>query len=109
MPILEAMACGIPAIATDWSGPTTFLNHDNGYPLPIRGLAPADAGGVYGVGAQWAEPDADALVDLLRRVVQNPEERRRKGLRAAADATRWTWDRAVDAVYRRLQALRVEG
>ncbi|MDW8213651.1 MAG: glycosyltransferase [Roseiflexaceae bacterium] len=109
MPILEAMACGIPAIATDWSGPTTFLNHDNGYPLPIRGLAPADAGGVYGVGAQWAEPDADALVDLLRRVVQNPEERRRKGLHAAADATRWTWDRAVDTVYRRLQALRVEG
>ncbi|PMP85766.1 MAG: glycosyl transferase family 1, partial [Roseiflexus castenholzii] len=93
----------IPAIATDWSGPTAFLSRENGYPLPIRGLVPADAGGAYGIGAQWAEPDADALVDLLRQVVQHPDERRRKGLRAAADANRWTWDRAVERVCARLK------
>lgn len=108
MPILEAMACGIPAIATEWSGPTAFLNHANGYPLPVRGLVPADGGGAYGVGSQWAEPDADALVDLLRHVMQHPEERRSKGVRAAADACQWTWERAVDAVYCRLQALQGE-
>ena len=102
MPILEAMACGIPAIATDWSGPTAFLNHENGYPLLIRGLVPADAGGFYGRGARWADPDGDALVELLRHVVQHPEERRAKGQRAAADAARWSWERAIDIVYARL-------
>ncbi|MFQ3682636.1 glycosyltransferase [Roseiflexus sp.] len=104
MPVLEAMACGVPAIATDWSGLTTFLNQENGYPLPIRGLVSADAGGAYGAGAQWAEPDVDALVDLLRHVAQHPAERQRKGCRAAADARQWTWEYAVDAAYRRLQA-----
>jgi len=102
MPILEAMACGIPAIATDWSGPTAFLNHENGYPLLIRGLVPADAGGFYGRGARWADPDGDALVELLRHVAQHPEERRAKGQRAAADAARWSWERAIDIVYARL-------
>ncbi|MCG8351764.1 MAG: glycosyltransferase, partial [Chloroflexales bacterium] len=38
MPVLEAMACGVPAIATSWSGLTTFLTARNGYPLPIHGL-----------------------------------------------------------------------
>src|SRR3712207_7858290 len=33
MPVLEAMACGLPTIATAWSGPTDFLTDEVGYPL----------------------------------------------------------------------------
>ncbi len=32
-PIAEAMAMGLPAIATAWSGPTEFMNKSNSYPL----------------------------------------------------------------------------
>ncbi|NWG20310.1 MAG: glycosyltransferase [Chloroflexi bacterium] len=105
MPILEAMACGVPAIATAWSGHTTFLNRHNGYPLPIRGLVAADTGGTYGRGARWAEPDGDALVDLLRHVAHNPDERAARGRRAADDARHWAWDRAVEAVCARLATI----
>ena len=35
MPVLEAMACGLPAIATDWSGPADFLHDGVGYPLRL--------------------------------------------------------------------------
>ncbi|MFH0908291.1 MAG: glycosyltransferase [bacterium] len=43
MPILEAMACGLPAIATNWSAQTEFMNETNAYPLNIKGLIPAVA------------------------------------------------------------------
>lgn len=32
---IEAMACGIPVIATKCGGPETFVNNDNGYLVPV--------------------------------------------------------------------------
>ena len=32
-PHAEAMAMGLPGVATNWSGPTAFLSNDTGYPL----------------------------------------------------------------------------
>lgn len=105
MPILEAMACGIPAIATAWSGPIAFVNEANGYPLPIRGLVPTNHDSPYYRGANWAEPDEEALVELLRQAAGSPQERRRKGSQAFADAQQWTWERSIDVVCRRLRAI----
>jgi glycosyltransferase involved in cell wall biosynthesis len=105
MPVLEAMACGLPAIVTDWSGPTAFLNTRNGYPLPIRGLIPTGSDVPYYRSAQWADPDEDTLVALLRHVAAHPDERHRKGQQAAADARQWTWAQAVDMVCQRLATM----
>ncbi|GIM11674.1 hypothetical protein Vretimale_15181 [Volvox reticuliferus] len=33
LPILEAMSLGLPVIATNWSGPTAYLDERVGYPL----------------------------------------------------------------------------
>lgn len=41
-PHIEAMSCGVPVIATNWSGPTQFLTEENGYPIPVTGLVPAE-------------------------------------------------------------------
>lgn len=104
MPILEAMACGIPAIATDWSAPTAFLNSANGYPLPVQALVPADQENQYYRAGRWAEPDESALIAMLRHVVEQPEERVAKGQRAAQEARRWTWERGLDIIEQRLRA-----
>ena len=105
MPILEGMACGVPAIATDWSGSATFVTPENGYLLPIRGLVPTCSDSPYYRDAQWADPDEAMLCELLRHVVAQPNERQAKGQQAVKDAQQWTWKQGVDQIYQRLTDL----
>ncbi|NNJ09635.1 glycosyltransferase [Chloroflexales bacterium ZM16-3] len=106
MPALEAMACGTPALVTDWSGPTEFVRETSGYPLAIRGLVPAPADQPLYAGARWADPDMEHLVALLRRVHANRDEARAKGTLTAEDARRWGWDAAAEVIAERLGAAR---
>ena len=40
---------GLPVIATNWSGPTAFLDASVGYPLPIDGLEEVTEAGAFKV------------------------------------------------------------
>jgi glycosyltransferase involved in cell wall biosynthesis len=102
MPALEAMACGTPALVTNWSGPTAFVRDESGYPLASCGLSPAPSDMPLYAGACWAEPDREHLVELLRRVHANRDEARAKGALAATEARRWSWDAAAAAIVERL-------
>ena len=80
-PHVEAMAMGLPVIATNWSGPTAFLDESVGYPLEYTlGPAPDDSESTRG--HQWAEPSVPELRRLMRRVFEHRDEARRRGARA---------------------------
>ena len=64
-------------IATNWSGPTAYLDDGVGYPLSITGLAAISSGAF--AGHQWAVPSVTHLKALMRRVVDRPEEAKAKG------------------------------
>jgi len=106
MPVLEAMACGLPVIATNWSGPSEFLHEGVGYPLAVRGLVAADAKCPYYEGFRWADPDFDDLVAKLRHVFTHREEARARGAAAAAAAaSTWTWAHTAARIEERLRGL----
>lgn len=106
MPLMEAMACGLPAIATDWGAHREFLHEGIAYPLDIRGTIRAVARCPYYAGFSWADPDPDHLRHLLRTVYENREEARRKGLAAANEMQeRWTWDHAARRIVDRLEEI----
>jgi GT2 family glycosyltransferase/glycosyltransferase involved in cell wall biosynthesis len=106
MPHIEAMACGLPVIATDWSAPTDFMNESIAYPLQIAKLIPAVAKCPYYEGFRWAEPDEDHLVHLLRHVYENRAEAAEKGQRASAEVlSKWTWRHAAEKIKARLQEI----
>lgn len=106
MPLMEAMACGLPAIATDWGAHREFVHPGIAYPLSIRGIIPAVAKCPYYLGFSWADPDPDHLRTLLREVFENRDEARRRGAAAAAEmAARWTWDSTAQRIAERLAAV----
>jgi hypothetical protein len=108
MPLVEAMACGLPSIATDWGAHTEFVHERIAYPLRVRKTIPAVAKCPYYEGFSWADPDPEHLRYLLRRVYQNREEAKARGAAAAREmADKWTWNRAAAKVTARLEALGV--
>jgi len=74
MPIQEAMAMELCAIATNWSGPSDFLLPEFSFPIGVELME--DALSFQG---QWARPSVSQLRSAMRTVFEFPDEARLKG------------------------------
>jgi len=90
LPSLEAMACGVPNIATNFGGQTDFINEKNGWLIDYD-LAPACEDSLLYEEAEWAEIDISKLRKAMRYAYEHPEEVKKKGKQALSDAQNWTW------------------
>lgn len=101
--IAETMRMGKPVIATDYSGPRDFLNQSNGYPVRYRLIELDRDYGPYQAGNVWADPDTEHAAELMRWVIEHPEDRARKAQQAAQDIERLYGAAAIaDRIIRRL-------
>jgi glycosyltransferase involved in cell wall biosynthesis len=90
-PILEAMATALLVIATYWSGPTDYLNSENGLLLEAKSIKPVPATVDMPIlrGQSWAEPDIDQLVWHLRWAAEHYHQTAPMRQRARATAERY--------------------
>ena len=82
--IAEAMLCGKPTIATDYSGNRDFMTPETNYPVPYKLVGIDRDHGPYRRGQQWAQPDLDYAADLMRHIERNREQAAQVGTRAKA-------------------------
>ena len=72
LPVVEAMACGLPVIVTGAGPALDYATDETAFLIPARPgqFAECRVGDLETIGRPWLlEPDLDALVELLRRVV----------------------------------------
>ena len=70
LPLLEAAACGLPVIATDWSGHKDFLDMGKWLKVDYElQNIPKDRvdGTIFVDGAKWAEPKEESFKKVVRR------------------------------------------
>jgi FkbM family methyltransferase len=110
LPIVEAMASGLPVIVTGYGPTLDYCSQETGYLIPAKLVRFPEKriNNEPTVDYPWlAEPDAGVLQSFLRHVVEHPEEARAKGQAARKHIlANFTWTQAGAEVEARLHALR---
>jgi glycosyltransferase involved in cell wall biosynthesis/tetratricopeptide (TPR) repeat protein len=109
LPVVEAMACGLPAIVTGAGPALDYASEATAFLVPARRAEFHEplVGDMETLGRPWMwEPDPAALVELLRKAASDPATSRAKGAAASAWIRgRFTWSQSADAAEARLRAL----
>ena len=80
----EALALGLPVIATGWSGTADVLTAETGFPVGFA-LVPVPPGAYpFAEGQHWAEPDIGHAARLMRQVADDPHAARAIAMRGQA-------------------------
>jgi glycosyltransferase involved in cell wall biosynthesis len=101
--ILEAMACGLPAITTAWGGNLDYCTAQNSLLVPYSLIKSARSSPLTWAEPTreiitWAEPSQVHIRAWLRWVYEHPSDARNIGNVAAASAKLWGWTTAAETL-----------
>ena len=109
LPLIEAMACGVPALYSDWGAQLEF-SAGRGIPVKIVGEVPAGVENSESwdptTPGNFAEPDFSDLREKLRLVYSDFETHKKKALLDSGKIrNEFTWENAANIAYRHLSEL----
>ena len=92
LPCIEAMACGLPVITTNFGGQTEFVNNENGW--IIQGELKEVEHELEYEGIKWLTPDIPELRKAMREAyTADLKVKVNKSLEVARE---WTWDNSAN-------------
>ena len=92
--ILDALALGIPVIATNWSGHTEFVSPGPDL-VPYTLVKAEEELYAEAPDAQYAIPSVDAIVERMRWHYEHPDQSAAKGLEGRFAVSHLTWANAT--------------
>lgn len=93
LPIVEAAACGVPVLATDYSAMESEVRKLSGYPIRLRTKHVE-----METGCDRALPDTNHIVELFEKLLDRPEPLRLAEGKKARDAfeKNYGWDKTAN-------------
>lgn len=100
MSILEAQACALPVLVTDWTFMSENVRHKKtGFLIPISGYdvrGKPKEGGVQGRGRVWGNISVPKLAEKMKWMVENPDRAWRMGVRGMEWVRQYSWEDCAD-------------
>ncbi len=108
LPVLEAMACGLPVVVTDGGSTDDFVDDIFSWKIPaIKKSIGYEMNGIPFVNEAFLlEPNLEDLINILRTVATNPYSLKSMGMIAQYYArTNWNWHKSTLKLLNRLDYL----
>ena len=109
LPIAEAMAAGLPVVVTNHGAALDFCSSGNAYLIDAREvkLKEKAIGDIRTVDHPWwAEPDSRSLANLMKEIINEPDEAKRKAIKARKTILKsFTWDSVGEQVSHRIMEI----
>lgn len=94
----EAMASGLPVVATAYSGNLEFMPLESAILVPFTLTTNPSQAGDYPAGCTWAEPDVEYAAAALRRLADNAVARQQLAERGRQAACTWLGQRRITSL-----------
>jgi len=96
IPCIEAMACGLPVITTNFGGQTDFCDQTTGWVIGGE-LKPVEHEIMYEE-TKWLTPDISELKQAMREAYDAKTSRKEKGKKALERAKEFTWENSAKKI-----------